>query len=204
MFTSRAEHRLLLRIDNADLRLTPGGRAIGLVDDERWERFEARRARYERNLGTLDRTMVRTERGDRIAASQWLKTPSVRLEALAEAGDVALAIDQASRDLDFASVETTVKYAGYLKQEASRVERMRRDERRRIPEGFPFARVPGLSNEVVHRLTQVRPETLGQASRIPGVTPAAVAVLGSFLGRIVGDTPASPKRLCEGGSPAEP
>jgi len=148
--------------------------------------------------------MVRTERGDRIAASQWLKTPSVRLEALAEAGDVALAIDQASRDLDFASVETTVKYAGYLKQEASRVERMRRDERRRIPEGFPFARVPGLSNEVVHRLTQVRPETLGQASRIPGVTPAAVAVLGSFLGRIVGDTPASPKRLCEGGSPAEP
>ena len=190
MFTSRAEHRLLLRIDNADLRLTPAGRALGLVDDARWERFEARRGRYERNLASLDRTLVRTDRGDRVAASQWLKTPSVRLDALRGAGDVALEIDPGAADLDLASVETTVKYAGYLKQEASRAERARREERRRIPEGFPFARVPGLSREVVHRLTQVRPETLGQASRIPGITPAAIAVLGSFIGRLTPDTPA--------------
>ena len=193
MFTSRAEHRLLLRIDNADLRLTPTGRAFGLVDDCRWDRFEARRLRYDRNLSALDRTLVRTDRGDRAAASQWLKTPAVRLSALMQSGDVALEIDPSTADLDVASVETTVKYAGYLKQEASRAERSRRDERRHIPDGFPFARVPGLSNEVVHRLTQVRPETLGQASRIPGITPAAVAVLGAFLGRLgPGSEPGSP------------
>jgi tRNA uridine 5-carboxymethylaminomethyl modification enzyme len=192
MFTSRAEHRLLLRIDNADLRLTPAGRAIGLVSDSRWEHFEARRGRYDRNLVALDRTMVRTDRGDRVPAAQWLKTPAVRLKAMREAGEVALEIEDSTADLDLASVETTVKYAGYLRQEASRAERVRREERRRIPDGFPFSRVPGLSREAVHRLTQVQPETLGQASRIPGITPAAVAVLGAFIGRLAPDTSNSP------------
>jgi tRNA uridine 5-carboxymethylaminomethyl modification enzyme len=187
MFTSRAEHRLLLRIDNADLRLTPAGRARGLVDDVRWARFEARRTRYERNLDALERTLVRTEKGDRVPAAHALRTPSVRLETLRQSGDVALAVDETSGELDVASLETTVKYAGYLKQEASRAERLRREGRRRIPVDFPFSRVPGLSREVVQRLTQVHPETLGQASRIPGVTPAAVAVLGSYLGRLTAD-----------------
>jgi tRNA uridine 5-carboxymethylaminomethyl modification enzyme len=107
----------------------------------------------------------------------------MRLQALVDDKRVLLDVDAASQALDIASLETTVKYAGYLKQEASRAERVRKDERRRIPDGFPYARVPGLSHEVVQRLTQVRPETLGQASRIPGVTPAAVAVLGAFVGR---------------------
>ena len=85
---------------------------------------------------------------------------------------------------DIASAETTVKYAGYLRRQESEIERSRKDERRRIPPDFPFDRVPGLSREVVQRLTQVRPDTLGQALRIPGVTPAAVAVLGAFVGRL--------------------
>ena len=188
MFTSRAEHRLLLRIDNADLRLTPSGRALGLVDDERWARFEARRARFERNAATLDNTLVRSSSGDRVSASQLLKQPKVRIKDLIEAGSVTLTIDANTPDLDLASIETSVKYEGYLRQAMAQAERSKKNERRRIPNSFPFARVPGLSAEAVHRLSQVRPETLGQASRIPGVTPAAIAVLGAYLGRLPAET----------------
>src|SRR5687767_5029916 len=184
MFTSRAEHRLLLRIDNADLRLTPSGRDLGLVGDERWEQFGARQARFARNLAVLETTWVRTDRGDRVPAAQLLRQPDARLAELVERESLPVDSDAATRELDLASVETAVKYAGYLKQEASCVARASRDERRRIPSDFPFGRVPGLSREALQRLLQVRPETLGQASRIPGMTPAAVAVLGAFLGRL--------------------
>ena len=184
MFTSRAEHRLLLRIDNADLRLTPCGRAAGLVDDERWERFGARAARFARNLRTLDETLVRAASGDRVPASQLLRQPEVRLEALIAAGHVpTLDVNAADRAVDIASAETTVKYAGYLRRQEHEVARAHRDERRRIPRDFPFDRVPGLSREVVQRLSQVRPDTLGHAQRIPGVTPAAIAVLSAYVGR---------------------
>jgi tRNA uridine 5-carboxymethylaminomethyl modification enzyme len=184
MFTSRAEHRLLLRIDNADLRLTPRGREAGLVDDERWEQFQARRQRFDSNLATLGRTWVRAEGGEKLPASQLLRQPEVRLERLVRDGHVALQLRHTTRELDIASVETAVKYAGYLKRQESEIERARRDERRPIPAAFPFDRVPGLSREVVQRLYQVRPDTLGHALRIPGVTPAAVAVLSAYLGRI--------------------
>src|SRR5688572_1527219 len=184
MFTSRAEHRLHLRIDNADLRLTPQGRALGLIGDSRWEAFLSRRGRYSRNLAVLETALVRSGGGDRIPAAQLLRQPEVRLADLVERESLGVDLDPDTRDLDLASVETAVKYAGYLKQEATRVERARREERRTIPGHFPFDRVPGLSREAVQRLLQVRPETLGQASRIPGMTPAAVAVLGAFLGRL--------------------
>jgi len=184
MFTSRAEHRLLLRIDNADLRLTPLGRELGIVNDEHWQTFEQRRRRYEENLEAVDRTSVRDANGHRLVAREWLKQSEAKLDDLLADGRIALQTTEWSRELDVASVETVIKYAGYLKQETARVERAKRDERRRIPPAFPFSRVPGLSTEVVQRLTQVRPETLGQASRIPGMTPAAIAVLGVFLNRI--------------------
>jgi tRNA uridine 5-carboxymethylaminomethyl modification enzyme len=184
MFTSRAEHRLLLRIDNADLRLTPSARALGLIDDERWDRFEARRTRFDRNSMTLDTTLVRSASGDRVLASQLLKQPEIRISSFVESGAVRLDLDPSSPELDLASLETSIKYEGYLRQAMAQAERSKRNEHRRIPSTFPFARVPGLSAEAVHRLSQVRPETLGQASRIPGITPAAIAVLGAYLGRL--------------------
>jgi tRNA uridine 5-carboxymethylaminomethyl modification enzyme len=189
MFTSRAEHRLLLRIDNADLRLTPRGREIGLVDDARWERFEARKGRFERNLAVLDATNLRSASGERMPASQLLRQPEVRLADVVAAGRLPqFAIDPADAPIDLASAETAVKYAGYLRRQESEIARSRKDELRRIPADFPFDRVPGLSREVVQRLFQIRPDTLGQALRIPGVTPAAVAVLGAFVGRLSAPT----------------
>jgi tRNA uridine 5-carboxymethylaminomethyl modification enzyme len=184
MFTSRAEHRLLLRIDNADLRLTPSARMLGLIDEERWSRFEARRARFNRNTMALETTFVRSSSGDRVRAAQLLKQPEIRINSFVESGSVSLDLDPSSPELDLASLETSVKYEGYLRQALSQAERSKKNERRRIPSTFPFACVPGLSAEAVHRLSQVRPETLGQASRIPGITPAAIAVLGAYLGRL--------------------
>jgi tRNA uridine 5-carboxymethylaminomethyl modification enzyme len=183
MFTSRAAHRLLLRIDNADLRLTARGRAAGLVGDARWEAFCARRTRFERNRETLDRTLVRTPSGDRVTASQRLRQPAVRLEQLIADREVPFERGDISSAIDVASVETTIKYAGYLQRQEQEIHRASKDERRRIPPGFEFARVPGLSREVVERLCQIQPDTLGHALRVPGVTPAAVAVLGANISR---------------------
>jgi tRNA uridine 5-carboxymethylaminomethyl modification enzyme len=186
MFTSRAEHRLLLRIDNADLRLTSRGRDAGLVNDERWERFCARKARFEGNLDALERTWVRTSSGDRVPASRLLRQPEVRLAQLLRDRLVSLDIADDSGAVDSTSVETSVKYAGYLRRQEAEIQRAHRDERRRIPRDFSFERVPGLSKEVVQRLCQIRPDTLGHALRIPGVTPAAVAVLSAYVGRLAG------------------
>jgi tRNA uridine 5-carboxymethylaminomethyl modification enzyme len=183
MFTSRAEHRLLLRIDNADLRLTPRGREIGVVDDSRWDAFSARRDRYARNVHTIEHSLVRSPGGDRVPAAQLLRQPQTRLDSLVSSGQLSLEVDPVFGVADLASAETAVKYSGYLRRQQSEVERARRDERRRIPSDFPFERVPGLSREVVQRLSQIRPDTLGHALRIPGVTPAAVAVVGAYIVR---------------------
>ena len=182
MFTSRAEHRLLLRIDNADLRLTEIGRNVGLVDDERWENFRDRRSRYQRNRAVIKRTTVTVE-GKRIPASQALRRPGLHLRTLVGQGGLTLDVAAGQPDVDLATVETEFKYAGYLTRQHAAVERGRQQEQRTIPRDFAYCGVPGLSNEVVQRLTQIRPRTLGQALRVSGVTPAAVAVIGAYIGR---------------------
>ncbi len=182
MFTSRAEHRLLLRIDNADLRLTEIGRNVGLVDDERWENFRERRSRYQRNMAVIKRTTITVE-GKRIRASQALRRPGLHLRNLVGQGNLTLDVAAGQPDVDLATVEAECKYAGYLARQHAAVERGRQQEERAIPRDFVYSGVPGLSNEVVQRLTQVQPRTLGQAVRISGVTPAAVAVIGACLGR---------------------
>jgi tRNA uridine 5-carboxymethylaminomethyl modification enzyme len=160
------------------------------VDEARWDRFERRKARFEQNLSMLDTTLVRTSSGDRIPASQLLRQPEVRLADMIDDGRLPrFDSDPFDATLDIASAETTMKYVGYLRRQESEIERGRKDERRRIPADFPFDRVPGLSREVVQRLSQVRPDTLGHALRIPGVTPAAVAVLGAFVGRVSATAP---------------
>ena len=182
MFTSRAEHRLLLRIDNSDLRLTPRGREVGLVDDTRWVRFQERKSRFERNRAVIESSRVNIL-GVKVPTPRALKQPEVRLETLVAQGQISLDLDSDNPSLDLASIETDFKYEGYLRRQQTHVDRQRRQEGRSIPESFEYAGVPGLSREMVQRLTERRPLTLGHAARIPGVTPAAVAVIATYLDR---------------------
>src|SRR3954464_9665058 len=128
MFTSRAEHRLLLRIDNADLRLTPRGRDSGLVPDDRWTVFEARRDRFERNAAILRDTRVPVPGSTDMPAAQLLRQPQTRLDALVSTGQLSLDVDSVFGAADLASADTAIKYAGYLRRQQSEVERARRDE----------------------------------------------------------------------------
>jgi tRNA uridine 5-carboxymethylaminomethyl modification enzyme len=174
MFTSRAEFRLHLRIDNADERLTPRGRALGLVADDRWALFEKKQAQ-KREL----REWIGAKKIGHEKAEIWLRHAESRIEAWS--GEIEQRLGEPPIHGLLSLVETEIKYAGYLAQQERQIQRLKDAEGRRIPDAFDFAAVPGLSTEVRQKLERVRPETLGQAGRIPGVTPAAVAILDVYL-----------------------
>jgi tRNA uridine 5-carboxymethylaminomethyl modification enzyme len=208
MFTSRAEFRLHLRIDNADRRLTPHGRRLGLIDDAAWAKYEAKQARAQVFGELLQTTRVRAEElppsvQEKIAGTsiegntfaQLLKRPEMTVEELAPAlhgairskdllAEWAAAMDHAGDERfpawvrnEMKTVETEIKFAGYLDQQRRSMEKLKKAEEQRIPEWFDYGAVSGLSREMHEKLTRVRPQTIGQASRIAGVTPAAISLL---------------------------
>ncbi len=222
MFTSRAEFRLHLRIDNADRRLTPHGRRVGLISDEAWDDFQAKQQRLENVKKLLERTRLTPAMLDKIAVepeartgsatgpandltsaigqtcAQLLKRPEIVIEKLAPLlrelapgfferevirGNPCEPVARLSSEVrnELKSVETEIKYEGYLLQQQRAMERMKKSEQRSIPGWFDYRSVSGLSREVQEKLTHVQPRTLAQASRIPGVTPAAVSLVNVFI-----------------------
>ena len=224
MFTSRAEFRLQLRIDNADRRLTAHGRRVGLISDAAWDEYLAKQDRLQQVKQLLEKTRVTAEIGEQLrpdalsgadlpawfevgqTLAQVLKRPEVTVEMLApvlrclapkfferglNSDSPAFAQDLMGVGLsspltsevrnELKSVETEIKYAGYLQQQQKSIDRLKKAELRAIPEWFEYASVSGLSREMKEKLLHVRPRTLGQASQIPGVTPAAVSLINVFI-----------------------
>ncbi|MCH7883604.1 MAG: tRNA uridine-5-carboxymethylaminomethyl(34) synthesis enzyme MnmG [Planctomycetes bacterium] len=174
MFTSRAEYRLLLRSDNADERLTPIGRELGLVDDARWKRFSAK----DRSLTTI-RQLCRKNRFEGVEMETWLRRPDVKLAALAEV--LARITPQTFCADAVRQVLVEAKYSGYVDRQAKQIERFRRLESLAIPLGTDYGVMTGLRHEARERLGQVAPATLGQASRISGISPADITTLWIYL-----------------------
>ena len=197
MFTSRAEHRLVLREDNADLRLTPLGRELGLIADERWRLFEAKVRLSDREVERLENVRIHpadvpvewSERvlggalGRDVSAFELLRRPEVSYEALLQlAGAPDWMVPGDSHDDRLpgqirAQVEVRAKYAGYIERQEDEIERQRRNEETRLPDDLDYNQVTGLSHEVRQKLAEARPATIGLAGRLPGITPAAVSIL---------------------------
>ncbi|HEX5234007.1 MAG TPA: tRNA uridine-5-carboxymethylaminomethyl(34) synthesis enzyme MnmG [Silvibacterium sp.] len=218
MFTSRAEFRLHLRIDNADRRLTPHGRRLGLIDDQAWADYESKQARA---VALEELLVTRKVNPEKLAAllpeatalgnmqgqtyAQILKRPEVTIEAVyplirdelrtlegstvfaewlngfaTPDGQSRSGLDSKSHN-ELKSVETEIKYSGYLDQQKKTIEKLKKAEQRAIPDWFNYQAVSGLSREMQEKLTRVRPSTIGQASRIPGVTPAALTLVNVYI-----------------------
>ena len=191
MFTSRAEYRLLLREDNADLRLTEKGRELGLVDDGRWQAFEIKRAAISGLQDDLKKKWVRADTEEALQVAEiWgkpllkeaslmelLRRPEVDVERLLSFLEGGEAITEQVGE----QVEIQAKYAGYIVRQQTDIDKALRYDHLRLPDALDYTGVPGLSNEVSQKLKAQRPETLGQASRIPGMTPAAISLLLVYL-----------------------
>ena len=204
MFTSRAEFRLHLRIDNADRRLTPHGRRVGLISDAAWADFEVKQARLEAMKKLLEGTKLTSEMGGMTSSTangvigqtlaQLLKRPEITIERLApilSELDAAFfcrenppeSVTGLSSEIrnELKSVETEIKYEGYLHQQQRAIDRLKKAEQRTIPDWFDYQSVSGLSREMQETLLKIRPRTIGHASRIPGVTPAAVSLVNVYI-----------------------
>ena len=193
LFTSRAEYRLLLREDNADLRLREIGFRLGLIDEQTWQEFSGKKKSIEKTVNLLERLRIKpttavndylaeidsTPISQSMTMTELLRRPEIKLThlvQLARRAELELPLDVSG--LDFGDeIELQIKYAGYIKRQQEQVDRFKKLERTRLPEDMQYTGLPGLSNEVVEKLNSVQPLSLGQASRISGITPAAVSVL---------------------------
>jgi tRNA uridine 5-carboxymethylaminomethyl modification enzyme len=187
MFTSRAEYRLILRQDNADRRLTETGRELGLIDDVRWQQYcdkqqqiqvleSTLRSQYVQAGDERLETLLGKPMSREYSLHDLLKRPEVSIEPLVRAAGIALAAEQVLEQ-----VEIDCKYQGYIARQTEEIERLKAQQNLPLPAELDFSQIQGLSNEVIQKLTEARPETLGQASRISGVTPAAVSLLLIYL-----------------------
>jgi tRNA uridine 5-carboxymethylaminomethyl modification enzyme len=195
MFTSRAEYRLLLRQDNADLRLTETGRKLGLVDDERWRVYCEKREAIEKEsrwlreqwvqpgspLGNLVDPLLEKPLAHEYRVSEILARPQVSYSQLAHALQQSGVRADMPADAVAEQVEIQVKYQGYIDRQHDEIEKLKRHDDTRLPENFDYRTIPGLSNELKQKLSDQRPDSIGRASRIPGVTPAAISLVLVYL-----------------------
>ncbi len=177
LFTSRAEYRLLLRIDNADRRLIKYGRDFGLILESDYRSYLEKEERVNRSLVFLDREKIVLDKRERISLKEWLKKPHIRIEDVIEYKK----FPEMLSDEEIRFIEAEVKYEGYLRRQEKEIEAMSRLDRIKIPDSIDYGRVPGLTREIREKLEKTRPKTIGQVRNFPGMTPAALVNLGAFI-----------------------